>query len=239
MDSIVLFRTSHRKELWVSNPGLYASNADLMGYGQFMLVITCFVAVFIVVAMLGASLSYGWTFAGKTALYIGFILVSMIAAIGGGTVAQASPDPFISTIGGAVCAFMMGLMIGPFVGTFEKRSVVQAFALTTGIVLVTGLIGALLPQDLSAWGAPLLGLLIGAIIIQFGSAILGAFGLSMRLAFTVLDWAVLVLFSLMMVYDLNRAKQMDPTLDNGVDVAVSVFLNTINILVRILALMDK
>jgi FtsH-binding integral membrane protein len=215
------------------------SNAGTMGHGEFMFAITAFVAAFIVIAMLGSSFSYSWTFRGSSVLYIGFILACAVVAIVGGSVAQASPDPFVSTIGGAICALLMGMMIGPFVGSFEKGIVVRAFVLTAGIVLVTGLIGALLPQDLSAWGAPLLGLLLGAIVMQFGSAVLSALGRPMRVAFTALDWAILILFSLMMVYDLNRAKRIDPTLDNAIDVAVNVFLNAINILIRILALMDK
>lgn len=223
----------------MQNPGMYTSDVDLLSHGEFILVITGFTALFIVVSMLGASLSYNWTFDGKTWLYLGFVLVSMFVAIAGGTAAQSSSDPVTSVFGGVVCAFMAGMMIGPFVSSFEKRNIVQAFVLTAGIVVTTGLIGALLPQNLSSWGAPLFGLLVGAIAIQFGGVILGAFGLSVRLAFTVLDWAILVLFSLMMVYDLNRAKELEYTYDNGVDVAVSVFLNTLNILVRILALMDK
>src|SRR5690606_33951416 len=146
-------------------------------------------------------------------------------AIVSGSIAEVSSDPVLSAMGGAVCALAMGFVIGPFVSMYEAGDVVQAFILTAGVVVTTGLIGVLLPQDLSSWGAPLLGLLVGAIILSVGNAVLDAFGLSARIASTALNWGVLILFCFMMVYDLNRAKEMLPTYDNAIDVAVSVFLN--------------
>jgi FtsH-binding integral membrane protein len=61
----------------------------------------------------------------------------------------------------------------------------------------------------------------------------------MRPVFTLLDWAVLILFCAIMVYDLNRAKRLSRTLDNAIDVAVNVFLNFANIFIRVLAIMGK
>lgn len=215
------------------------THVDDMSIRSYMLAISGFTAVFIMVSMVGASFSYNWTFSGNSWLLLLFMLACMIASIGGGVLAQANDDPMISVAGGAICAGAMGLMIGPFVALYELGSVTQAFALSAGVVLITGFIGAVLPADLSAWGAPLFGLLLGAIFIQFGGIMLAAFGVDMELSFTVLDWAVLVLFCAIMVYDLNMARRLDRTFNNAIDVAVNVFLNFANIFIRILSLMGQ
>ena len=215
------------------------TSVDDMSVRGYMMAISGFTVVFILVAMVGASFSYNWTFSGNTLLLIGFMVICLIASIGGGLLAHANDDPMISVVGGAICAGAMGLMIGPFVALYEVGSVVQAFALAAGVVLITGFIGAMLPANLSTWGAPLFGLLLGAIFIQFGGILLAALGFNMELSFTILDWAVLVLFCAIMIYDLNMARRLDRTLNNAIDVAVNVFLNFANIFIRILSLMGQ
>lgn len=212
---------------------------DTMTTGAYMMAISGFTAVFIVVGMLGASFSYSWTFGGNTWLMLGFLLVCFVAAVAGGAWAHASDDPTVSVVGGAICSGAMGLMVGPVVAMYTTGSVVQAFVLAAGIVLLTGFIGAVLPQDLSSWGAPLFGLLVGAIIIQFGNIILAAMGMNVQFVFGILDWAVLVLFCLIMVYDLNMARRLDKTMNNAIDVAVNVFLNFANIFIRLLSIMGQ
>lgn len=215
------------------------SGVDTMTNRAFMMAISSFTAVFIVIAMVGASFSYSWTFGGNKWLMIGFMLLCMLASIGGGALAQVNDSPIISVVGGAICSGAMGLLVGPFVALFTAGSVIQAFLLSAGVVLVTGFIGALLPKDLSAWGAPLLGLLIGAVVIQFGGIILATLGINVQLVFGILDWAVLILFCLIMVYDLNMARRLDKTMNNAIDVAVNVFLNFANIFIRILSIMGQ
>ena len=214
-------------------------DADTMTNRAFMMAISGFTAVFIIVAMVGASFSYGWTFGGNAWLMIGFMLVCFVTAVAGGAWAHANDDPTVSVLGGAICSGAMGLMVGPVVAMYTTGSVVQAFVLAAGIVLLTGFIGAVLPQDLSSWGAPLFGLLLGAIVIQFSGIILSALGLNLQLAFGVLDWAVLVLFCAIMVYDLNMARRLDKTMNNAIDVAVNVFLNFANIFIRLLSIMGQ
>lgn len=201
--------------------------------------ISAFTAVFIIIAMIGSSFSYNWTFGGNQWLYIGFLLVCMLVSIGGGALAHANDSPGVSLVGGAICAGAMGLMVGPFVALFTIGSVVQALGLAAGVVLITGFIGALLPRDLSAWGAPLFGLLLGAIVIQFGGIIASALGFNFQFVFGILDWAVLFLFCAIMVYDLNMARHLNRTMNNAIDVAVNVFINFINIFIRILAILGK
>lgn len=216
----------------------YPTHVNSMGVRGYMLAISSFTAVFIVISMMGASLSYSWSI-DNTFVMIVFMFVCMVISIAGGGMAHSNDSPGVSLLGGGICAGAMGLMIGPFVALYELGSVTQAFILAAGVVLVTGFIGAVLPANLSTWGAPLLGLLLGVIFIQFGGILLSFMGFDMELSFTILDWAVLILFCAIMVYDLNMARRLDRTLNNAVDVAVNVFLNFANIFIRILSLMGQ
>ena len=215
-----------------------ALNVRTLGERTYMLTICAFTAVFIGVATIGAQLTYDWQITGMW-LNIAFAVACIVVSVIGRIVAEASDNPVVSFIGGGICAIGLGALVGPFVAQFALGNVVQALMLTGCVVLVMGLIGAIVPANLSAWGAPLMGLLIGAIVIQFGAGILAAFGINMALTFGIIDWAVLLLFCGIMIYDLNRARQLERTLDNAIDMAVDVFVNFINIFVRILLIVGR
>lgn len=212
------------------------SGHDTMTRRGFMLVISACTALNIVVAALGARTTYnlkidnGW-------LLVGFLIVCMLVAIGGAVLAHANDDPTTSIIGGFICAGAMGAMCGPLIALYEVGSVVQAFGISAGIVLLTGFIGAVMPKDLSMWGAPLFAGLLGLIVLYLVAPFLGFLGLDYKLTITILDIAGILLFSAIMVYDLNMAQRLDKTLNNAIDVAVNVFLNFANIFIRVLSLM--
>jgi FtsH-binding integral membrane protein len=219
--------------------GLYdapQSGVDTISRRAFMFAISAFTTLNILVAALGASFSIDWTFWNNKLVYLGFLLACVAVSIGGAFLAHMNDEPTTSIFGGFICAGAMGVMVGPFVGLYEAGSVLQAFTITTGIVVLTGFIGAMLPQNLSMWAAPLFGCLLGLIVLQLVVPLVVSWlGLDYELALSVLDIAGIVLFSAIMVYDLNKAKWLDKTLDNAIDVAVNVFLNFANIFIRVLA----
>lgn len=185
------------------------------------------------VAALGSKVSYSWEFT-KSWQYMLFLVACVLVSVGGAVFAQSNDDVMISVIGGFVCAFAMGVMVGPFVSMYETSSVIYALGLTAGVVFLTGLIGFVIPKDLSGWGTPLFAGLLGLIVISF---IAPLFGFEHTL--TVLDIVGIVLFCGIMMYDMNMARYLDKTLNNAIDVAVNIFLNFANIFIRILSLMGE
>lgn len=204
----------------------------------FMLIMTLCVALNIGVAAFGAALTHDIQFANKW-VYLGFVILFMCVSIAGAVWAQSNDDPTTSVVGGFICAAGMGAMCGPFISMFTTQSVLQAFVISAGIVLLTGFIGAVLPKDLKMWGAPLFAGLIGLILLYFAAPILGLLGFNYDVVITVLDYAGILLFCGIMVYDLNQAQRMDRTTNNAIDVAVNVFLNFANIFIRVLSLMGE
>ena len=55
----------------------------------------------------------------------------------------------------------------------------------------------------------------------------------------VLSWVGVVIFSLYIGYDWARANTCAPTLDNAVDLAANLYLDIINLFLRILSLLGK
>ncbi|MGV9001357.1 MAG: Bax inhibitor-1 family protein [Candidatus Saccharimonadaceae bacterium] len=223
------------------NTGLYDSRqtgVSTMSRRIYLLAITTYTAIFIGVAAFGASLSDSLVFTNKW-LYLLFLIACVAVSIGGAVLAHSNDDATVSIVGGFICSAAMGVMVGPFVALYELGSVVQALGITAGVVILTGLIGALLPKDLSMWGAPLFGGLLGLILLSFAAPFLAMLGLDYQLTVTVLDYAGILLFSAIMVYDLNKAARLDRTHNNAIDVAVNVFLNFANIFIRVLSLMGN
>lgn len=223
------------------NTGLYdqrATGYDTMSQSGFMFIISLCTAFNIAVAALGAAVTYNLTINNRL-LLLGFMLICVVVSICGASLAHANDDPTVSIMGGFICAGAMGAMCGPFIALYEAGSVVQAFGISAGIVLLTGFTGAVMPKDLSMWGAPLFAGLLGLIGLYLAAPFLSWLGLDYEFTITVLDVVGIVLFSAIMVYDLNRAARLDKTLNNAVDVAVNVFLNFANIFIRVLSLMGN
>lgn len=213
------------------------ATADEITQRAYMATITGAVAFFIATAAVGVSASWGWAFGNKW-LFIGFALACCVASIAGSAVAEEYDSPMVSLLGGVVTSVALGLLCGPFISTFEPATVVQALLVSVAVVLATGVVGVILPANLTGWGSPILAALLVLIVAQVGLPVAAyAMGGDVGMALTALDVVGVLLFSGIMVYDMNRAKHLPRTLDNGIDVAVHVFVNFANIFIRLLELM--
>ena len=68
---------------------------------------------------------------------------------------------------------------------------------------------------------------------------MGMFGLPVDGAMTALDWIGVVIFGGLVIFDLNRAVRLPHTLDNAIDRAMAIYLDFINIFLRLLSLMGQ
>jgi FtsH-binding integral membrane protein len=128
----------------------------------------------------------------------------------------------------------MGLMLGPFVARFSYAAVTKAALITLVVTLVISVAGALYPQSVSHWGGFLFTGLIVTIVASFGGIILSAFGIVGHVFFRALDWIVIFLFCGYIFYDMNMAMREEKTFLQAIQSAAAMFLNILNIFVRIL-----
>ena len=106
----------------------------------------------------------------------------------------------------------------------------MATAIVTGVMLVAS---TLYPQMFLGLGRTLGFALITVIIVQVVMA------LFFHTSSTVIDWIVVMIFCGYIGYDWSVANQYQKTVDNAVDSAADLYLDIINLFLRILRIMGK
>ncbi len=171
-------------------------------------------------------------------LELGWWMLAVIAAAFGGTfLALYSDNPFLSFIGYMLVAVPFGAMLGPVVALYSPGTVIKVAAITTGMVLLLGAVGVVWPRSLESWHPYLLGALWILLLGLFAMPLLSWAGLDVSTAMGIWDWVGVVLFGALVIFDLNRAMRIERTLDNSIDVALAVYLDWLNIAIRLLSIM--
>lgn len=198
---------------------------------QLYTLMLCFwVGVGIVQAGVAAYIAQDWNMTFLAAL--GLFLVSIV-----GILISTSDVPLVSLVGYALISFPMGFISGPYFASYTTSSIIKVLAITLAMVLILGIVGAVIPDSLDSWGGPLLGAMLVLLVGYFIVPLMGAFGIPVESAMTWLDWAGVAIFSVVVIYDLNRAMNVPYTHDNAIDCAIGVFLDIFNIVIRLLRLL--
>ncbi len=169
----------------------------------------------------------------------GFFVAIIVSAIAGTLIANRSDNPLVSTFGFALVAGPFGLMLGPVVASYTTASVLRVLVLTVLMTLILVVIGAVTPKNLSGWANWLFGGLVILLLGMFAVPVMAVVGIPVEGAMTLLDWAGLVLFGAFVIFDLNRAMRVPHTIDNAVDCALALYVDMINIFIRLLSIMGQ
>ena len=106
-------------------------------------------------------------------------------------------------------------------------------AATALITVIMVLLSMLYPGFFQNLGRTLFVSLIGCILVELIGSLL--FGLPM----TIVDYAVALIFCGYIGLDWHRAQQFPKTLNNAVDSAADIYLDVVNLFVRILSITGK
>jgi len=148
-----------------------------------------------------------------------------------------SKNPVISFIGYNMVVIPFGMTLGPVLAQYElaQPGIVTSAAITTGAVtVVMGASGVLYPRVYANMGGALFTALIALLVVRILGMFIPALGNS-----TIVDYLAAGLFSLYIGYDMYRASTIPATLDNAVDVGLSLYLDIINLFLNILRIMAK
>jgi len=180
----------------------------------------------------GASLTWGTPFSKWATLGLALItfLGCFLAAI------EALP---IAIFGYLLITFPFGAMLGPVVATYTKASLINVLGTTAILSLGMGGIGFIYPKSLGGLHTYLFGALWMLILSQFGTIILAAMGFPVQAAWTWMDWFGVALFSGLLIYDVNQAVRSERTLLSSLGFAVAIYLDILNIFIRLLELTGK
>ena len=163
-----------------------------------------------------------------TVVLIGYFVVAIIGIF----MSEFSDNPIVSFIGYNLVVLPIGIVLSISLEDYYVSSIVQAFILTALITLLMIIISSIKPEIFESMGSTLFICLSGVIVIE----------LIMMFAGIVTpqwwDWLVALLFCGYIGYDWSKAQEKRKTLDNAVDSAVDLYLDIINLFVRLLGSKD-
>ena len=165
--------------------------------------------------------------------YLLVVVLYFAGTIGCSILVHKSSSPAVSFAGFTGMAISMGLLLTFYVTAFTGHSVAYAFIATALITVIMVLLSMLYPEFFRNLGRTLFVSLIGCILIELiGSLVLG-------LPMTIIDYAVALIFCGYIGLDWHRAQQFPKTLDNAVDSAADIYLDVVNLFVRVLSITGK
>lgn len=159
-------------------------------------------------------------------------------AIPGVLLSNYSSNWFVSLIGYGLVILPTGAIVGPYVALYETESVQRVMFLTTIIAACVGTAGVVYPKSVQHWGGYLLTGLLVVIFADFSRIIMRNFGVDTA-PFKIIDYGAALLFCGLIFYDFNKAVRGRLTLDGAVDSAVHLYLDILNLFIRLLAIFGK
>ena len=144
-----------------------------------------------------------------------------------------SENPLVSFIGYNFVVVPFGLIINIVVSRYNPSLVLDAIKVTGLVTGIMMLLGTLFPRFFAKISGALTIALITVIIIE----LVQIFILGIHQAW--IDWAVVIIFCGYIGYDWGRANQIPKTLDNAVDSAAALYMDIINLFLRIVRIMGR
>ncbi|WP_447469047.1 Bax inhibitor-1 family protein [Vibrio harveyi] len=144
-----------------------------------------------------------------------------------------SSNPLVSFVGYNFVVVPFGLIINLVVSRYDPSlvlSVIKVTGLVTGMMM---LLGTIFP----AFFQRIAGVLTIALVVVLVAELFQIFILGIHQEW--IDWAVVILFCGYIGYDWGRANQIPKTMDNAVDSAAALYMDIINLFLRILRIMGR
>ena len=160
--------------------------------------------------------------------YILIIVGYFVSILIGSRMSRTSSNPFISFIGYNLICAPMGIMLTLILGTYTADIIVVAFLLTAIISLLITVSAAIFPEMFAQLGKALFVSLIISIIVEIVAILI------LGLPTMLIDIVVVVIFTLYLGYDISRAQMYPKTVDNAIDSAVDIYMDLINLFIRII-----
>lgn len=187
------------------------------------LAINAAMAQFLPPATFDIMLEYPW------AVIIGFIVV----AIGSYFVIYKSDNPVISFVGFIVLSAAFGFLVASAVQSYTETTVTRAFMLTAAISLAMVVAATVVPNIFAKMGTALFAALVITLIAEVATIF---FTHSDPIAF---DYIFVIIFALYIGYDWQKSQAYPPTLDNAVDSAADIYVDIVNLFMRLLAILGR
>ncbi len=193
--------------------------------------------------IIGGILSWGFVLtslvAATTATWQPGLAVLLLVGLGvpliGILLSAFSDNALISFAGFNLVVGGLSAILGPVLAHYaaiEPGLIERAATLTALTTAVMGVSGFLFPNFYRHIGGALFGALLALVVVSFARLFIPAIQ-----DVGIIDYLSAGIFSLYIGYDMWRASEISATLDNAVDVAVSLYLDIINLFLDLLRIL--
>jgi len=162
-----------------------------------------------------------------------FILGYLACVFFGIFLFKKSTNPIVSFIGYNFVVVPFGFIINIIVSQYAPNLVINAMVVTGMVTAIMMILGVTYPAFFEKL-APVLFISLIAVII---AEIIGS--LFFKMIFGITDWIVALIFCGYIGFDWSRANKIPKTIDNAVDSAAALYIDIINLFIRILSIMGR
>ncbi|MCK5706539.1 MAG: US12 family protein [Candidatus Aureabacteria bacterium] len=144
-----------------------------------------------------------------------------------------SEVPLVSFIGYNFVVVPFGLIINLVVHQYDPSLVLDAIRVTGLVTFVMMILGSLFPMFFKKISGALTIALMVVIIVELIEVFI------LKIHHGIIDWIVVLIFCGYVGYDWGRANRIPKTIDNAIDSAASLYMDIINLFLRILRIMGR
>lgn len=165
-----------------------------------------------------------------------FLLVGLVLPFAG-IFMSASKSAFVSFLGFNLVAIPFGAILGPLLAAYKlaQPGVVGEAAMLTAVVTgAMAITGLMFPDFYKSIGGYLFASLFTLLVV-----IVLSFFIPALMELSIISYLAAGLFALYIGYDMYRASEIPATMDNAVDVSVSLYLDIINLFLWILRILGS
>ena len=162
-----------------------------------------------------------------------FMLAYFASCLLGVYLFTSSAKPLVSFLGYNFVVVPFGFVVNLVVGRYSPTVVLDAVYITAMVTGAMMLAGTAFPDFFKKISTALTISLLIVIVVE----LVETFIFHVELGIT--DWIVALIFCGYIGYDWGRANQIPKTLDNAVDSAASLYMDIINLFLRILRILGR
>ncbi|NKF49342.1 hypothetical protein G3R49_01945 [Shewanella sp. WXL01] len=146
---------------------------------------------------------------------------------------NTSDKPIVSFIGYNLVVVPFGLIVNLVVSEYSQDIVIEAIRVTGLVTIAMMCLGTLFPQFFQRIEGVLFIALLLVVIVELIEIFI--FGIH----HDFIDWIVVLIFCGYIGLDWGRANQIPKTIDNAIDSAAALYMDIINLFLRILRILGR
>jgi FtsH-binding integral membrane protein len=139
----------------------------------------------------------------------------------------------VSFLGYNLVVVPFGLVVNLVVSRYDSALVHEAIRITALVTLGMMLLGTLFPRFFASIARALTVALLLVIVVELVELFI------LGIHHGVIDWIVVLIFCGYVGVDWGRANQIPKTLDNAIDSAAALYMDIINLFLRILRILGR